>query len=213
MAYQFDWDQLNKSWDGDRPTAAARLEAALHDARNEQEIMRFLKENPYLLAFSELRWGSNDLHLFFEFRLSTERSIDVLILGQHSGAWCPTFVEVQDPNASLFDRKGDPSPATREGVRQIGQWREFLKRNDMAFRQELARRLPAKSIARSPRHKFANAEVLDPTEHFDFNWWVLVGRSKGMSDKDAQNRRVLETTLNGIKVATFDRLLNAWARG
>jgi hypothetical protein len=210
MPTYFNWNDINISYQRDGANTATLLEEALRVSQNERDIMRFIKQHPHIVGLSEFHWGSNDLHVFFEFALGSERAVDILVLGCHSGGWCPTLIEVQDPNAALFKRNGDPSPALSEGVRQVTQWRDFIRRIEAIFRQDLARRLPPTATAHSKRHKLAATELVDPDEHLDFNWWVLTGRSSSISDDEAKHRRLYQTALDGIEIATFDRLLNHW---
>jgi hypothetical protein len=210
MPTYFSWNDINDFHQRDGTKTAILLEEALRVSTNERDIMRFIKQHPHIVGFSEFHWGSNDLHVFFEFALGSERAVDILVLGCHSGGWCPTLIEVQDPNAPLFNRNGDPSAAVREGVRQVTQWKDFIRRNEIVFRQDLARRLPSTATAHSKRHKLASTELVDPEEYLEFHWWVLTGRSSSMSDDETKHRRLYQTALDGIEIATFDRLLNHW---
>lgn len=202
--------QIRESQKADGAEAHALFLQALNAATNEREIMPFLKGHPHVIGFSELHRGSHARYMFFEFPLGgSEYSADIVVLGKHSGAWCPTFIEVQSPYAKLFvEKSGNPSKDLAEGIRQIGEWKDSISRDESGFRDTLARKLPldekgADYLARM------QSEIRDTHTHIEPRWCVLIGRSSKMEPKERERRRQASRHYQGIEILTFDRILSS----
>jgi hypothetical protein len=62
-------------------------------------------------------------------RLGGEHVPDFMMAEKSSVGFVWTAVECESPKAKLFTKKGDPSAALNYALKQIEDWREWLKDN------------------------------------------------------------------------------------
>lgn len=133
----YESDYLPESfvcWDHITREQLSDFRVALGSAKNEPEMQRYLEANPYLLI--QHLGGGHGRWVIPQKRLGAEHVPDFVIGDRHSFGFEWQVVEIESPSAVLFTKSGDPSRALNHAIRQITDWRSWLKRNqDYASRR------------------------------------------------------------------------------
>lgn len=109
------------------------IEAEIKDGCKEQDVQRFLKKRPYLMA-GKYRSG-HGTYAFSELSFGGKYYADWVTASGHSGGIMWELIELECPQSCPFNKDGDFSQATRKGIKQIKDWRDWVRRNlDMAER-------------------------------------------------------------------------------
>lgn len=124
-------------------------------------------------------------------RLGSEHVTDFLIAHRHSFGFEWQAVELESPLRPMFNKNGDPSQYLNHAIRQMTDWRAWLKTNQ--------------SYAARPRSEGG----LGLTD-IDANTrgLILIGRREHMPPGPAARRRQMVQDLN-IDIHSYDYLLDS----
>ncbi|NJA06325.1 DUF4263 domain-containing protein [Methylococcaceae bacterium WWC4] len=114
------WDRVDEE---DRDA----LKATLDGAKKEEEVQQFLQTNPKLII--QHLGGGHGRYVIPKARLGSEYVTDFLIAERHSVGFEWQAVELESPLRPMFNRNGDPSQYLNHALRQITDWRAWLKTN------------------------------------------------------------------------------------
>ena len=176
-------------WDKITEAQAKEFKEVVLTAKDERPIQCFLEINPFILV--QHLSGGHGRWVVPSKRFGAEYVPDFVIgelnsLGHH---W--KVVELESPTASLFTKAGDPAKALNHAIRQITEWRAWLKDNrDYATRLKDEGGLGLKDID-------SNVPGL-----------ILIGRRRVVTPECNRLRRQLSDDLN-IQIHTYDYLLDA----
>lgn len=161
---------------------ADELGGIITEAQDERLIQKFFEQNPGLLVqlvhYHHARWA------FPQPRLGSEHIPDFMICGKDSSGYHWHLVELENPNYDVLTKRGNPSAKLRHAMRQIHDWRIWLRKNCQYAQNELG--------------------YLDLDAEFDAT--IVIGRRKDMSHKDRERYR--ELSRDRIEVMSYDRLLD-----
>jgi hypothetical protein len=175
------WDNFNRK----DPTNYKRC---LGKARNEKNMQEFLEAHPYLLVMH--LDGHHGKWVIPHQRLGSEYVPDFLIGSKDSMGFWWIAVELESPTSPIFIKSGDPSKALNHAIRQILDWRVWLKKN-----QNYAERSWAKG----------GLGLVDIDG--DIPGLILIGR-RNMVDPTTNERRRQFVQDLGIEIHTYDWLMN-----
>jgi len=163
---------------------AERFEHVIKTAEREEDIQKFLAENPFILA-EQL---PHCHYVVPKFRFGGRYVSDFILPEIASSGRTWVLVELEPVNAQLVTQSGYLAERVRVGVQQVKDWHDWLMDN----RDEAIR----------PRSR--NGLGL---EEIDDIWgWVVVGRRSQVTDRFNQLRnQILKESR--IVVMTYDRLL------
>lgn len=104
------------------------LKKCLSESKGERDVQSFLEKHPHLLACGA---GSSipSLSVIPQKRLGSECIPDFLMAGGTTWGMVWAAVELKSPQALAFNKKGDPSKDLTHAIRQVLNWRAWLKRN------------------------------------------------------------------------------------
>ena len=163
---------------------AERFEHVIKTAEREEDLQKFLAENPFILA-EQL---PHCHYVVPKFRFGGRYVSDFILPEIASSGRTWVLVELEPVNAQLVTQSGYLAERVRVGVQQVKDWHDWLMDN----RDEAIR----------PRSR--NGLGL---EEIDDIWgWVVVGRRSQVTDRFNQLRnQILKESR--IVVMTYDRLL------
>src|SRR6267154_1231835 len=163
---------------------AERFEHVIKTAEREEDIQKFLAENPFILA-EQL---PHCHYVVPKFRFGGRYVSDFILPEIASSGRTWVLVELEPVNAQLVTQSGYLAERVRVGDQQVKDWHDWLMDN----RDEATR----------PRSR--NGLGL---EEIDDIWgWVVVGRRSQVTDRFNQLRnQILKESR--IVVMTYDRLL------
>ena len=175
------WDELTRA-------EVAAYKDALDTARDEGDMQRFLEAHPRLLI-QHLTLGRRSW-VIPKKRLGAEYETDFLIAQKAADGYVWYAVELERPQAKMFNKNGDQSAALIHALRQVNDWRDWLSQNlDYAARP----------------HDRSGLNLIDI--HPELEGMIILGRDADLDRRaTAARRRRLERD-NRVKVETFDWLL------
>jgi hypothetical protein len=100
---------------------------ALESATREEDMQQFLKENPYIL----IRWlsGGHGRWVLPKPKFGERYIPDFLVSDEDSIGYNWKLVELESPTAKMFTRTGDFTQVLNHAIRQVSDWREWIKQN------------------------------------------------------------------------------------
>lgn len=165
----------------------AALEGALDGAKREEDIQQFLQEHPACLI--QHLGGGHGRWVIPKQRLGSEHVTDFMIAERHSFGFEWQAVELESPLRPMFNKNGDPSQYLSHAIRQLTDWRAWLKAN-----QAYAAR-PRSEGGLGLTDIDANARGL-----------ILIGRRGTIDAGTTARRRQMVQDLN-IDIHSYDYLL------
>jgi hypothetical protein len=119
-------------------------------------------------------------------RMGAEHVPDFVIGDRHSFGFDWQMVEIESPSAKVFTKSGDPSKTLNHAIRQITDWRSWLKRNqDYASRRREENGLGLVDIAS------------------DVKGLIIIGRRANIASSTNERRRQLCSDLK-IDIHSYD---------
>ena len=174
-------------WDNISFEDISKLEECLKRAINENDIQRFLQENPIFLI--QHLGGGHGRWVIPKQRLGAEHVTDFIIGERSSIGFEWQAVELESPNVHIFNKKGDPSRYLNHAIRQIQDWRAWLQRNqNYAARPKVESGLGLTDIVST------------------LPGLVLLGRRNNIDPLTNERRRQMVTDLN-INIHSYDFLV------
>lgn len=160
---------------------------------NEHDVQKVIHEHPQLL-----RGITPGVEFAFrEYRLGAEFIADFVTGGfVDNGMYLRlSMIELESPKHKLFTKHGDPTAALNHALRQIRDWRAWIKENRLYFTSRTIKKLdyPARA-ADGVKEAYV----------------VVIGRRSSMSRDD--QRRLADLNDDGTHVMTYDGLLDQYNR-
>lgn len=178
-------------WDRVLPESLISLEAAINSAKREEDIQLFLQNNPALLI--QHLGGGHGRWVIPKPRLGGEYVPDFLIAERHSFGYEWQAVELESPLKPMFTKKGDPSQYLNHAIRQITDWRAWLKSNQ-AY------------AARSRDEGGLGLTDIDT----NVRGLIIIGRRSAVAKETMVRRRQMVQDLN-IEIHSYDYLISSLA--
>jgi hypothetical protein len=159
----------------------------LDAANDERPLQRFLERNPGPLVIP-LR-GGHGRWVLPQTRLGGQYVPDFMVAEKSSIGFEWVAVELESPRARLFTKRGDPAVALNHAIRQVSDWRAWLKSN--------------RAYAVAPRND-SGLGLVDVDS--DVPAWILIGRRFDQDPADNSRRREMSQRLN-IAIHSYEWLL------
>ncbi|MCK4404576.1 MAG: DUF4263 domain-containing protein [candidate division Zixibacteria bacterium] len=176
-------------WDDITQEDVDAFNEVLSNATNESEVQTFLEKNPILLI--QHLGGGHGRWVVPQKRLGAEHVTDFIIGERHSYGYEWQAVELENPNAPMFTKSGNPSRHLTHAIRQIQDWRAWLQRNqNYAARSESEGGLGLIDIG-------AKIPGL-----------ILIGRRENVDSRTNELRRQMVNDI-GIMIHTYDFLIDS----
>ena len=175
-------------WDVITHNEITAFESALHGARDERDMQRFLEDHPLFLT-QQISGGSG-AWVIPQRRLGAEHVTDFLVALKASGGFVWHAVELESQHAKVFNRNGDPSATLNHALRQIRDWRSWLSRN--------------RDYATRPLEQSGHGLIdIDP----ELEGLIIIGRDANVDQATTEQRRRLMHE-SRVKIETYDWLLS-----
>ncbi len=175
------WDYISREQLSD-------LQTVLDKATREADMQAFLQSNPQ--AIVQHLGGGHGRWVIPQKRLGAEHVPDFVIGERHSFGFEWQVVEIESPSAKMFTKSGNPSTTLSHAIRQITDWRAWLRRNqDYASRPQIMSGLGLTDID-------ANSIGL-----------ILLGRRNEVDPSTSERRRQMCADLN-IQIHSYDWLVS-----
>lgn len=171
------------------PGEVAAFKTALEAARDEGDMQRCLETYPRILI-QHLTVGRRSW-VIPKKRLGSEHETDFLIAQKASDGFVWYAVELERPQAKMFNKNGDPSALLNHAIRQISDWRDWLSEN--------------LDYATKPHHRSG----LNLTDiHPELEGIIIIGRDAEVDRRATAPRRRRLERVHRVKIETYDWLLS-----
>lgn len=103
----------------------------INEAKNENEIQRYIKNNRkwFIPAsiYKEYNFGHHDAYLFPEMTLGGKYLIDYALLGKNSDGYSIVLIEFEKANVPfIISSSNTEHESVRKGITQIRDWKRWL---------------------------------------------------------------------------------------
>lgn len=155
---------------------------------NERALMQFIKKNKaYFIIASILKgnynFGHHDAFNIPEFMLGNSYKVDYLLIGKSSGGYEFVFVELEKPYGNITIGNGELGDVFRKGLKQIGDWEQWLEANYMSLNETYS------------RYKHPDMILGDEFRNYDrtrMHFAVVAGRRADFIDKTYRLKRKMK---------------------
>jgi Domain of unknown function (DUF4263) len=165
---------------------AQRLKSLLDSETGERKVVQFLAKHPELLFDYFVSPRSHCQYVLTEVSLGGDYYMDAVVLNGYSGAWEGYFIEFEPVGDKVFNRDRTPTPRTKNALKQIADWREYMRLNPTQFRRKLAKRCQTNDLLREPEPDvepctYSNHPLKDPESIMWEHFWIISGRRNQLS--------------------------------
>lgn len=175
------------SWREISPAEVSEFENSLNAANNEADMQSFLEENPLVLMLQI--GGGLGAWVIPQARLGANYVTDFLVAREASVGYTWYAVELERPQAKMFNKNGDVSKDLNHALRQIGDWKNWLTNN--------------LDYARRSRHQSGlNLSGIYP----ELQGLIIIGRDADI-DRSTDELRSYLIRVHNTKIETYDWLL------
>jgi ribosomal protein S18 acetylase RimI-like enzyme len=148
------------------------FEKIIEGAQFEELIQIFLKDNSYFLDPSALEIKP-------KVKLGTEHITDFVIVNPKSEY---VLVEIENVKSKLFTTTGNPTHQLSHALRQVQDWKQWIRDNGAYARQSLP-------------------NINEPL------YWVIIGRDKDLSEEETKRLQQMNSSSFPIRIMTYDEIL------
>lgn len=184
------------------------LQQILEESSGERELCAYLKKHPWILLHSMTVMGDAS-GLIAEFPLGNQFKVDFLVLAPFSGAFELRLIEVESPDAKIFNKDGSLAKRANKALEQINSWQQYTKKNRDAFLRDLSRYTKSHDLVRD-RDSEPTCHVGWPLYHprmaLMIDYDIIVGRRADLDDRQIELKAEFKEN-RGVQIATCDRLL------
>ncbi len=173
---------------------AAQFQEVLGDG-TEADVQRFLKDKDRMIAVIQ---PFCDHLLIREFQLGSEFRADYVLLsrGTNDLTVHVELIEFESPQHPLFTASGDASRQLNHAIRQLRDWKAWIRDNRAYFLKQLAKAY--KGVFSMDCH-WGAAE----------SYRIVIGRRSGMTVDQQKQLRALNQE-DGHRIMTYDTLLEKY---
>lgn len=178
------------------------------ESKKEEHIHQFLNKNQNIVSF----FSSNDF-VCSKYRLADAFIPDFLIIGrEHFSNDIRAHVilmEIERSNIPIFTKTGDPTSQLTHAIRQVQDWKTWMKVNRTYLQTNLHKLLVENEIKDLASKEKQPIELKDAITHgFSEHYIVVAGRRNSMNVKDRLRLSQMNDDLDNIKIITYDVLLD-----
>ena len=160
---------------------AQEFEDLLAAETGERKAVKFLTAHPELLYSYFVNPRGHCQYVLTEVSLGGDYYMDAVVLNGYSGAWEGYFIEFEPVADKVFNKDGTPTKRTSGAMKQIADWKDYMRLNPVQFRRKLAKLCQTKDLLREPRptiepSTYSNHRLKDPESFMYENFWIVSGR-------------------------------------
>ena len=163
------------------PSLAQQLEKLLDVEKGERKVVQFLTKHPELFYQYCVNPRGHCQYVLTEVSLGGDYYMDAVVLNGYSGAWEGYFIEFEPVADKVFNKDGTPTARTKGALKQIADWREYIRLNPFQFRRKLAKLCKTKDLLREPEPNvepstYSNHQLKDPESFMYEHYYLISGR-------------------------------------
>jgi len=113
--------------------------AALEASNGERHMLTYFKQHPALIYRHTVPCRGHDDYVIAEFEIGNEYKVDFVVLNSYSGGWEIALIELEPVGAKLFNKDRTPARELRTAMRQLDDWRRFIRQQPKYFLTQLTK--------------------------------------------------------------------------
>lgn len=178
----------------------------------EESIHQFIGANQHVLDF--LDW---DRWRWSKFPLGTSFITDFVSVGRYPYSNRPqpliTFVELERADVPLFTKAGDPAAFLTHALRQIHDWKGWVRENRAFLATEFHRRIDEVAPSEADRELRRHLYNIQGSFRYGFvdRYLIIAGR-RPVAVSDRLRLSQMNDDLHAITIITYDALLDGIVR-
>ena len=191
--------------------------AALKASNGERHILTYFRRHPALIYKHTVACRGHDDYVISEFEIGNEYKADFVVLNSYSGGWEIAFIELEPVGAKMFNKDRTPTRELRVAIRQVDDWRRFIRQQQTYFLTQLTKAARQKDLLhpdydRGSREPISGTgwTLRDPRNHFSYSYQIVIGRRAQLRPIDNEMRATYHQD-HSIDIATYDRFLPSHA--
>lgn len=180
---------------------------------SEQAVQKYLDQNPFIFEFlSDDGSGFIQSHL----RLAEKFVPDFVILSRDRWSNNPcllcTLIEIENPSTPLFTRSGNPTSQLTHALRQVQDWKSWVRNNSQYLQKEFSFLLNTKEMLNLQSHKVVKPIFLSQSVALGvyYRYMIIAGRRTSLQISDLVRLTEMNENMHDIKIATYDAILSGW---
>lgn len=188
-----------------------RFEYILEHTTGERDIAKFLTEYPVIVRWSVCKTGGHMTYVLKEFPLGSQYKADFVVPMSYSGMWEVNMIELEPHDDIVITKEGIPSNRLNKAISQIHEWRDFIEKNPLNFRNDLANWCQKNDLLGIHDKKIdptnGTGDLLRSPETFiRFNYYIFIGIRKIIDSE--KRKRLNQYYSDGVKIHTYGRILD-----
>lgn len=193
-------------------SVANRLEYLLDTEKGERKVVQFLAKHPQLLYHYFINPRGHCQYVLTEVSLGGDFYMDAVVLNGYSGAWEGYFIEFEPVADKVFNKDRTPSARTKGAIKQIADWREYMRLNPTQFRRKLAKLCQTKDLSHEPEPDaepctYSNHRLKDPESFMSEHFWIISGRRSNLS-QGVRSLMARQQTETQVFMGSYDGFLD-----
>ena len=193
-------------------------------SKGEREAAAFLAKHPEILRWAVCKTGGHCTYVLKEFPFGSHYKADFVVLTCYSGAWEVHMIELEPSDDMVITQDGKPSSRLSGAMLQLRDWKEYIEKNPVSFRQDLSAWCQKKDLlgeSKSVRVPVnGTGHYLKDAETFIYyNYYIFIGKREAV---DSEKRRRINQLNNQdfrSSIHTYGKLIDIannmdqWALG
>jgi hypothetical protein len=191
----------------------AKYLVALEASNGERHMLSYFKQHPALLYRHSAPCRGHDDYVIAEFEIGNEYKVDFVVLNSYSGGWDISLIELEPVGAKLFNKDRTPARELRVAMRQLDDWRRFIRQQSDYFPTQLTKAAQQKDLlhpdyGRRDREPTSGTgwPLRDSRNAFSYSYQIVIGRRANLRPIDNELRATYRTE-HRTDIATYDRFL------
>jgi len=213
------WDEDEKQaahWGGGNlakiKTAILEFDSVLNQ-NSEQVVQEYLERNPFIFEFLS---DDGEGFIASQFRLADKHIPDFIIFSRDRWSNNPcllcTLIEIETPSMPLFTQGGNPTSQLTHAIRQVQDWKNWVRNNGQYFQKELSTLFNTQELHDIQSQKMRKPVFLSRavTLGIYYRYMVIAGRRTTLQISDLIRLTEMNENMHDIKVVTYDAILAGW---
>lgn len=182
----------------------------INNSTGEREISTFLARNPNIMRWAVCRTGGHTNYVIKEFPFGSRYKADFVVPMSYSGVWEVNLIELEPHDDKVITQNGLPSSRLNKAISQINDWKEFIERNPLQFRNDLAHWCIKKDLLGFSNDgeipsNFSGDLLNSPETFIRYNYFIVIGNRGSIT---TEKRRKMNQLSRDIEIFTYGRFID-----
>ena len=188
-----------------------RIKYILENTTGERDIAKFLADYPSIMRWAVCKTGGHMTYVLKEFPFGSQYKADFLVPMSYSGMWEVNLIELEPHDDMVITKEGIPSNRLNKALSQIHEWRDYIEKYPLAFRNDLANWCKKKDLLGIEENNiepsnFTGDLLRSPETYIKYNYFIFIGNRDNIDSE--KRKRMNRIYSDGIKVHSYGRIVD-----